>query len=84
MMEEQKLHMCGMKCLNVGRSGRLQSYTGSRMSKWTLNTVHAEATASSPVPFFSEKICTQEDDQLKAASQQGFPSPLETSSLKSN
>lgn len=34
--------MCGIKCLNVGQFGRLQSYMGSRTSRWTLNTAHAE------------------------------------------
>lgn len=70
--------MCGIKCLNVGQFGRLQSYMGSRTSKWTLNTVHTEvmqvmASFGEFLPMPPEKICTQEDDQFMGSFLSGFP-----------
>lgn len=65
--------MCGIKCLNVGQFGRLQSYMGSRTSKWTLNTAHAEVMEA--MASFGEFLppAPREDDRFMGSFPAGFP-----------
>lgn len=86
---KNKIVLIHVRFSNKKQFGDSRAKWGSRMSQWAANTAHSALSsgghASSGVFHFSQrKSAPKRMISLRAASQQGFSSHFETSSLKSN